>query len=298
MVNRQRWNINNLDSGPKREQLVAAVNALWVKKKEQYSNLGKLLALARPHMPVIVAGFSIKMVESALSALHINYQNDMIRAIERLNRPDMVRGFRSLIYMQLITLFLANMSDRFTRHGADALSRSLKRVVGKAIISQDLRYFDVVSSPASVLRDAEDINGALVYRPQRVMGRVVNLLSTAAVAHKQSPELLYRMAVVMPVTQIVRAVIVSIFRKRQRRQQRGRMDTESSAEGLVTVCNNSESMRMVRSFGREVRTLGEYDTSNKVQDILSQQTDMLLDMLRPLFSLAQRSSRFPPGACY
>jgi ABC-type multidrug transport system fused ATPase/permease subunit len=216
----------------------------------------------------------------------------MIRAIEVLDRPEMVRAFRSLISMQFITMFLSNISDRFSRHGADALSRSLKGVVGKAIISQDMRYFDVVSSPASVLSDAERIDGDLVYRPQRVLGRIVNLASTAAVAYKQSPELLYRMALCMPATQLVRAIIIHIFHKRSARARRGRMDMGQSPEGLANVCIDSETMKLVRSFGREIRTLEEYDTTNKVQDLLAQQTDMLLDVLRPLFNLAQRSGTY------
>ena len=179
-------------------------------------------------------------------------------------------------------MFIDNLSNRFTRKGADAVSQTLKRMVGKAIISQDLRYFDSVDKPNRCLRDAEDIEHDLVYQPQYVIKRAVSLVSNFAVAYEQSPELLKLMAVILPLTNVIQALVVNWFRKSTKRQQRGRMNNDDSL-GMESVTHDSESMQVVRSFGRELRTVEEFSASNEVQDDLQQQSDLLLDILNPIF---------------
>ena len=211
----------------------------------------------------------------------------MIRALEQADQLKAGQSFRSLIYIQFITMFIDNLSNRFTRKGADAVSQTLKRKVGKAIISQDMRYFDSVDKPSACLRDAEEIEHDLVYQPQYVIKRAVGLISNLFVAYEQSPALLYRMAIILPVTQVVQTIVIGWFRKSTKRQQRGRMTNDDSL-GMESVTRDSESMKVVRSFGRELRTVEEYGASNEVQDDIQQQADVLLDLLNPIFRFSHQ----------
>ena len=45
--------------------------------------------------------------------------------------------------------------------------------------------------------------------------------------------------------------------------------TNDDSLGMESVTRDSESMRVVRAFGRELKTVDEYDASNKVQDDLN-----------------------------
>lgn len=180
-----------------------------------------------------------------------------------------------------------------------------------------------MDKPAACLRDATEIEHDLVYQPQYVMKRAVGLISNLFVAYEQSPALLYRMAIVLPVTQVVQTIVIGWFRKSVRdntnkavpptpqsvqsqllvadltdafvlcahvqtkRQQRGRMTNDDSL-GMDSVTRDSDSMKVVRSFGRELRTVEEYGASNEVQDDIQQQADVLLDLLNPIFRFSHQ----------
>ena len=145
LIDRNKW-CPALAAGPSRGELVAAVNAIWAKKKEQYSKLGVLLQLASTNAPDIMLGTFFNTLSGGITPLTLKFKSDMIRALEQNDPLKTGQSFRSLIYIQFITMFIDNLSNRFTRKGADAVSQTLKRKVGKAIISQDMRYFDSVSS--------------------------------------------------------------------------------------------------------------------------------------------------------
>lgn len=281
LIDRSKW-CSALKVGPTREELVTAVNALRAKKKEQYGKLGVLLRLASSSAPTLFAGTVFNTLSGAVTPLTLKFKSDMIRSLQQLDYEQVYNSFWSVIYVQFITMFIDNLSNRFTRRGADAVSQTLKRMVGKAIISQDLRYFDSVDKPNRCLRDAEDIEHDLVYQPQSVIKRAVGLVSNFIVAYEQSPDLLKLMAVILPVTNVVQALVINWFRKSTRRQQRGRMRNDDSL-GMESVTHDSESMQVVRSFGRELRTVEEFSASNEVQDDLQQQSDLLLDLLNPIF---------------
>jgi ABC-type multidrug transport system fused ATPase/permease subunit len=286
LIDRKKW-CPNLVVGPSREELVTAVNAVWEKKKEQYGRLGVLMQLASSDAPTLILGTLFNTLSGAITPLTLKFKSDMIRALERLDSAQAASSFSSLIYVQFIIMFIDNLSNRFTRKGADAVSQKLKRLVGRAIISQDLRYFDSVDQPSKCLRDAEEIEHDLVYQPQYVIKRAVGLVSNFIVAYDQSPELLKFMAIVLPVTQVVQTIVIGWFRKSTKRQQRGRMTNDDSL-GMESVTRDSESMKVVRSFGRELRTVEEYSASNEVQDDLQQQSDLLLDLLNPIFRFSHQ----------
>ena len=281
LIDRGRW-CPLLRVGPSRAELVTAVNAIWAKRREQYGKLGVLLRLAGSSAPTLFAGTVFNTLSGAVTPLTLKFKSDMIRSLQRLDHEQVYSSFWSVIYIQFITMFIDNLSNRFTRKGADAVSQTLKRMVGKAIISQDLRYFDSVDKPNRCLRDAEDIEHDLVYQPQYVIKRAVSLVSNFVVAYEQSPDLLKLMAVILPVTNVIQALVVNWFRKSTKRQQRGRMNNDDSL-GMESVTHDSESMQVVRSFGRELRTVEEFSASNEVQDDLQQQSDLLLDILNPIF---------------
>jgi len=61
-----------------------------------------------------------------------------------------------------------------------------------------------------VLRDATAIERDLVSQPQYVLSRAVGIISNLLVAYQQSPQLLYRMVVVLPVTQLAQYLLRAI----------------------------------------------------------------------------------------
>ena len=61
-----------------------------------------------------------------------------------------------------------------------------------------------------MLRDATAIERDLVSQPQYVLSRAVGIISNLLVAYQQSPQLLYRMVVVLPVTQLAQYLLRAI----------------------------------------------------------------------------------------
>ena len=91
--------------------------------------------------------------------------------------------------------------------GAAAASYVYK---SRGISSQGLRYLGSGKGPSKVLRDATAIERDLVSQPQYVLSRAVGIISNLLVAYQQSPQLLYRMVVVLPVTQLAQYLLRAI----------------------------------------------------------------------------------------
>jgi len=111
LISRERW-CPDLGCGPRRSEMVTAIRAMWAKKLEQYQNLGKLMRMMGPNAPTILLGTLFSMMESAVRPLALKYQADMVRALETGATGQVPQAFRSLIYSQLIVIFLQNLGNR------------------------------------------------------------------------------------------------------------------------------------------------------------------------------------------
>ena len=93
------------------------------------------------------------------------------------------------------------------------------------------------------------MNYLLVSAPLELMQEIMELGSRTLVVYKQSPELLLRMACILPLVNLLRYYVRILYRKRITRMWKGRMTGREQGQ----VPRNSREMRQCRSYARASR---------------------------------------------
>eukprot|EP01051_Picozoa_sp_SAG22_P009534 SAG22_NODE_801_length_7103_cov_18.044832_3_plen_177_part_00 len=176
-----------------------------------------------------------------------------------------------------------------------------------------MAYFETAADPSAALRAADEIDTSLIQIPQSLLQTTVDLASRITVvsclclqavghpvaidiravwlqlpntcwfvskAYRTSPDILRAMCFVIPTINILKHLIVRLYRKTMNRISKGRMPAQ---EGSIPA--SSSEMADCRSFAREEETLAEFKAANEIQCELNAQQQNFTQLIVPAFDL-------------
>ena len=285
--------------GPTRAAVVTAIDTRWQKKKKDVGRMGELLKIIRPQLPLMLVSAVLGSVLGSTDGLEQYYKAQVLQAVQDNSRTELGSSFRGLALAQFIIQCLRLLKTRSERITTTAVEVELKRQVSRAIVSQDMSYFELVPDPAAALENCSTLagtgggrgygGGGLVKAPIALLQQVSSVAGMAAVVWKQSPQLLLNMAVVGSVLKVVCPAFIAWARKRIDRQRKGRNINSRGrgGSGTSTFPTSKESMLLCRVYGQEQQALEEYTTQFETNAVISLITASQIQLFQPILDLMQ-----------